>query len=103
MSFMAEIAVVTIKTHRSSTVSRPVSRISPLINYLQSPLLRYHALIALQKALSTGKRAVSEATTKDIIKQMRSALTDKSLAVQRAAAQVGFSDEINVFARPHVF
>ncbi|PPQ99633.1 hypothetical protein CVT24_005211, partial [Panaeolus cyanescens] len=72
MSFMAEICVVTIKTYRSSN----------------SPLLRYHSLIALQKALSTAKRAVSEPTTKDILKQMRSALTDKSLPVQRAATQV---------------
>ncbi|KIM48466.1 hypothetical protein M413DRAFT_63181, partial [Hebeloma cylindrosporum] len=72
MSFMAEICVVTIKTYRSSN----------------SSLLRYHALIALYKSLTTAKRAVTDATCKDILKQMRTALTDKSLPVQRAASQV---------------
>jgi len=72
MSFMAEICVVTIKTYKSST----------------SSLLRYHALIALYKSLTTAKRAVTDATCKDILKQMRSALTDKSLPIQRAASQV---------------
>lgn len=72
MSFMAEIAAVTVKTYRNSN----------------SPLLRYQALIALHKSLSTAKRAVSEATIKDILKQMRNGLTDKSLAVQRGVAQV---------------
>ncbi|KAF8966949.1 clathrin-coated vesicle protein [Flammula alnicola] len=72
MSFMAEICTVTIKTHRHST----------------SSLLRYHALMALYKALTTAKRAVTDASAKDILKQMKSALTDKSLPVQRAASQV---------------
>ncbi|CAA7266119.1 unnamed protein product [Cyclocybe aegerita] len=72
MSFMAEISMVTVKTFRSSS----------------SPILRYHALIALAKSLSTAKRAVQESTTRDILKQMRSGLTDKSLPVQRAASRV---------------
>lgn len=54
----------------------------------QSPLLRYQALLALHKSLSQAKRAVPEATLKDVVKQMRNGLTDKSLPVQRAAAQV---------------
>ncbi|EAU90073.2 clathrin-coated vesicle protein [Coprinopsis cinerea okayama7 len=72
MSFMAEIALVSLKTAKSSS----------------SPLLRYQALIAFQKALTTAKRAVQESTLKDALKQMRYALTDKSLPVQRAACQV---------------
>ena len=51
-------------------------------------MLRYQALIALYKALTTAKRAVPDASNKDILKQMKSALTDKTLPVQRAAAQV---------------
>ncbi|KAF8184200.1 armadillo-type protein [Pholiota molesta] len=72
MSFMAEICAVTIKTHKSSS----------------SSLLRYHALIALYKSLTTAKRAVPDASAKDILKQMKSALTDKAFPVQRAATQV---------------
>ncbi|RDB24443.1 HEAT repeat-containing protein 5B [Hypsizygus marmoreus] len=72
MSFMAEIYTVTLKTVKSS----------------QAPLLRYHALVALRKSLTTAKRAVTDAATKDILKQMRNALTDKCLPVQRAAASV---------------
>ncbi|KAF8904140.1 clathrin-coated vesicle protein [Gymnopilus junonius] len=71
MSCMAEIAQVTLKTFKSSTSS-----------------IRYHCLIALSKSLTTAKRAITDATSKDIFKQMRSGLTDKSLAVQRAASQV---------------
>ncbi|KAF9474335.1 clathrin-coated vesicle protein [Pholiota conissans] len=72
MSLMAEICTITIKTHRSSN----------------SPLLRYHALIALYKSLTTAKRAATDALSKDILKQMKSALTDKAFPVQRAATQV---------------
>jgi hypothetical protein len=54
----------------------------------QSSILRYHALIALQKSLTTAKRAVTDTVSKDILKQMKAALTDKSLSVQRAAAAV---------------
>ncbi|EED81460.1 predicted protein, partial [Postia placenta Mad-698-R] len=51
-------------------------------------LLRYNALIALEQSLSTAKRAVTDALSKDIIKQMRYALSDKALPVQRAACNV---------------
>lgn len=44
--------------------------------------------MALYKALTTAKRAVPDALSKDILKQMKSALTDKMLPVQRAATQV---------------
>ncbi|KAI0258392.1 clathrin-coated vesicle protein [Gloeopeniophorella convolvens] len=71
MSFMTEIATVAIKTYRSSgTIS-----------------LRYHAIVALRKSLSTARRAATDSATKDIIKQMKSALNDKSLPVRRAACE----------------
>ncbi|KDQ26244.1 hypothetical protein PLEOSDRAFT_160829 [Pleurotus ostreatus PC15] len=54
----------------------------------KSPLLRYHALVALQKSLNSAKRAVTDASAKDIIKQMRNGLTDKCMPVQRASAEV---------------
>ncbi|KAK0203615.1 clathrin-coated vesicle protein [Desarmillaria ectypa] len=73
MSFMAEIATVTLRLSKSSS---------------NSPLLRYHAILALRKSLSSAKRAVADNTVKDIIKQMRSALTDKCHPVQRASAEV---------------
>ncbi|KAL0567040.1 hypothetical protein V5O48_014955 [Marasmius crinis-equi] len=72
MSFMAEIATVTLKTSRNSS----------------TPLLRYHALLALKKAMTTAKRAVQDSTFKDILKQMKSALTDKCLPLQRVASEV---------------
>ncbi|EEB92915.1 hypothetical protein MPER_08502, partial [Moniliophthora perniciosa FA553] len=72
MSFMAEITTVTLKTVKSSN----------------TPLLRYHALLALKKALSTAKRAVPDSSIKDVIKLTKSSLTDKCLPVQRAASEV---------------
>ena len=55
---------------------------------LQSSILRYNALVALRKSLTTAKKAVTDGVSKDIIKQMKSALNDKSLPVQRAATDV---------------
>ncbi|KAF9499159.1 clathrin-coated vesicle protein [Pleurotus eryngii] len=72
MSFMAEISMVTLRTAKSSN----------------PPLLRYHALVALRKSLNSAKRAVTDASGKDIIKQMRNGLTDKCMPVQRASAEV---------------
>ncbi|ESK97884.1 clathrin-coated vesicle protein [Moniliophthora roreri MCA 2997] len=72
MSFMSEITTVTLKTVKSSS----------------TPLLRYHALLALKKALSTAKRAVTDSSIKDVIKLTKSTLTDKCLPVQRAASEV---------------
>lgn len=72
MSFMTEIALAAIRTCKSSG---PIS-------------LRYHAVIALRKSLSTARRAATDAVTKDVVKQMKSALNDKSLPVRRAACEV---------------
>ncbi|KAI8972549.1 ARM repeat-containing protein [Trametes punicea] len=72
MSQMAEVAAVSIKLYRSS---------SPVI-------LRAYALYALAKALTTAKRAVTDALARDIIKHGKNALGDKALPVQRAACEV---------------
>ncbi|KAG6887575.1 hypothetical protein C0992_011744, partial [Termitomyces sp. T32_za158] len=56
--------------------------------FLKSSILRFHALVALRKSLATAKRAVTESALKDILKQMRNCVTDKSLPVQREAAYV---------------
>jgi len=42
----------------------------------------------LEKSLTTAKRAITDAVGKDIVKQMKAALSDKSLPVQRAASVV---------------
>ncbi|KAF5360716.1 hypothetical protein D9756_004477 [Leucocoprinus leucothites] len=70
MSFMVEIATVTLKTAKASS----------------STLLRYQALVALEKSISTAKRAITDATMKGILKQCRNCLADKVLPVQHAAA-----------------
>ena len=51
-------------------------------------ILRYHAIGALEKTVLTAKRAVTDALVKDIIKQMKYALSDKALPIQRAACNV---------------
>ncbi|KAI0030727.1 clathrin-coated vesicle protein [Vararia minispora EC-137] len=71
-SFMVDIATVALKTHKSSS----------------SVLLRYHVLITLRKTLTTARRAATDNVMKDILKQMRGALLDKSLPIRRAAADV---------------
>ncbi|KAJ7582455.1 clathrin-coated vesicle protein, partial [Mycena floridula] len=72
MSFMVEIATTTLKIAKSSN----------------TPLLRYQALLALRKSIETAKRAVTDSVLRDIIKQMKSGLSDKCLPVQRASAEV---------------
>ncbi|KZV63558.1 clathrin-coated vesicle protein [Peniophora sp. CONT] len=72
MSFMVEIATITLKLYKSSS----------------NILLRYHALVALRKSLSTARRAATDSVFKDIVKNMRSGLLDKALPVRRAAADV---------------
>ncbi|KAF5377759.1 hypothetical protein D9757_008083 [Collybiopsis confluens] len=72
MSFMAEIAVISLKASKSSN----------------TPLMRYHALMALKKSLDAAKRAVTDSAFRDILKQMKSFLTDKCLPVERAASEV---------------
>ncbi|OBZ74420.1 HEAT repeat-containing protein 5B [Grifola frondosa] len=72
MSLMVEVATVALRLYKSSN----------------SIILRTHTLSALAKSLSTAKRAVTDSISKDIIKQMRNALGDKALPVQRAACDV---------------
>ncbi|KZT05196.1 clathrin-coated vesicle protein [Laetiporus sulphureus 93-53] len=73
MSLMIDITNMSLKLYKAS--SAPV-------------ILRYHALRTLEKCLSTAKRAVTDSLLKDIVKQMRHALGDKALAIQRAACDV---------------
>ncbi|KAG6888099.1 hypothetical protein C0995_010705, partial [Termitomyces sp. Mi166 len=77
MSFMAEIHVIVLRTVKNSQLM-----------LLKSSLLRFNALVTLRKSLATAKRAVTDSALKDILKQMRNCLTDKSLPVQREAAHV---------------
>ncbi|KDQ54486.1 hypothetical protein JAAARDRAFT_80176 [Jaapia argillacea MUCL 33604] len=72
MSLMTEITTVSLKIFKSAN----------------SVLLRYHALVALRKSLSTARRAITDAVVKDVFKQMRHALGDKSLPIQRSASDV---------------
>jgi len=74
MSLMNDIAAASLKICKSS-------------NYIT--LLRYHAWMALGKSLNGARRALTDVMSRDVIKQMKSALVDKSLAVQRAACEVG--------------
>lgn len=45
-------------------------------------------MVALNKTLSTAAKAATDAISKDMLKQSRYLLSDKSLALQRAATQV---------------
>lgn len=89
---MAEIATISIKTFRSSSVSELnlqfPSRTLSLFD--QSPQMRCHALIMLRKGLSSAKKALSDSLVKDIFKNMRNGLNDKVFPVQRAAAGVKY-------------
>ncbi|GJJ09041.1 hypothetical protein Clacol_003263 [Clathrus columnatus] len=51
-------------------------------------LLRFHAITALQKSLSNASRALTESSSKDILKHMRDLLSGKVLPLQRAASRV---------------
>ncbi|CAG8780205.1 9735_t:CDS:1, partial [Acaulospora colombiana] len=53
-----------------------------------APLLRYHALEALAKGLCSAGRALTDQMVKDLHKNMRAALLDRALPVQRAACSV---------------
>ncbi|KAI5983848.1 armadillo-type protein [Pisolithus albus] len=72
MSFMVEIATISLKIFRSSS----------------SPQMRFHALTMLRKSLENAKKALTDTLTKDIIKNMKHGISDKALPVQRAAARV---------------
>jgi hypothetical protein len=86
---MVEIATIALKTSKSSSVSPYIFiHLSDVLILSQNVLLRYHALVLLRKALTTARRAATDSTMKDIIKQMKNALLDKSLPVRRAAAEV---------------
>ncbi|KAF8593619.1 hypothetical protein BDV93DRAFT_566321 [Ceratobasidium sp. AG-I] len=72
MSFMMEITLIAIRTVKSSS---------------NSILLRTHALRAVSLSVSTAGKAITENTIKDLVKQLRVTLADKSMALQRSAAE----------------
>lgn len=49
---------------------------------------RYHALTALEKLLSSTKRAFTDSLLKDTLKQAKQALADKALPIVRVGAKV---------------
>ncbi|CAO1639306.1 unnamed protein product [Sympodiomycopsis kandeliae] len=49
-------------------------------------IVRYHALLCLQRALTIGAKSLNDQPAKEIIKSLKSALADKAGAVARAAA-----------------
>ncbi|CAL1697978.1 unnamed protein product [Somion occarium] len=73
MSQVANSVTLCLKLQKQST--------SPII-------LKYHALLTLEKTISSGRRALSDNTLKDILKQMKNALGDKALPIVRAASKV---------------
>ncbi len=88
MSLMAETVTTCLKLTKSSNVCLLLySQIHPN-HAFQSAIVRYNAITTLEKSLSTAKRAVTDSLAKDIVKQTRSALGDKSLPIIRAASSV---------------
>ncbi|KAG8714844.1 hypothetical protein FRC11_006860 [Ceratobasidium sp. 423] len=73
MSFAMEIALIATRTLKSSS---------------NSVLLRTHALRAVASVVPTAGKAITDAAVKDLVKQLRSCLTDKSMVLQREAAEV---------------
>ncbi|KAG8907510.1 hypothetical protein FRB99_003883 [Tulasnella sp. 403] len=51
-------------------------------------IVRYHAIVALRKSIQTAGRGLTETSSKDAFKQVKTAMSDKSLPIQRAAAEV---------------
>jgi hypothetical protein len=72
MSFMAEICTSSVKVLRNSNLS---------------VILRTHAVLAFSKSLVSAGRALPDALHKDLLKALRSGLSDKALPIQRACAE----------------
>ena len=52
-------------------------------------IVRHAALICIWKTVSSGGKAVNETLANDLLKGLKSFLTDKTACLQRAAADVG--------------
>ncbi|KAG8794872.1 hypothetical protein FRC12_020730, partial [Ceratobasidium sp. 428] len=72
MSFVMEIALIATRIVKSSS---------------NSILLRTHALRAVTCTITTAGKAMTDNAVKDFVKQLRSCLADKSMALQRGAAE----------------
>lgn len=98
MSFMVDICNASVKLLKASaqvSLSTPLNSLEstwkqPLTRLLECPqpvILRYHALQAFQKSLLSAGKAVPEALGKDLLKQLRNGLSDKTLCIQRGCAE----------------
>jgi hypothetical protein len=85
-----EITLIATRTIKSSGNVRFIylELYSLLMRFIKSILLKTHALQAIASAVPTSGKAITDAAIKDLMKQLRSCLTDKSMALQRAAAEV---------------
>lgn len=54
-------------------------------------IVRHAALVCIRKTISSGGKAVNETLAKDLLKGLKSFLTDKTACLQRAAADVSVS------------
>lgn len=91
MSLMVETTTACLRLCRSSNVRACLLHCGFKDAHAskQAAIVRYHAILALEKAILTAKRALTDSLMRDVIKQMRSALSDKSLPVVRAATNAG--------------
>ncbi|QRV99686.1 HEAT repeat protein [Ceratobasidium sp. AG-Ba] len=72
MSFAMEVALIATRIVKSSS---------------NSILLRTYAFQAAAQTIPTAGKAITDNATKDLAKQLRACLADKSMALQRAAAE----------------
>ncbi|KAK4685134.1 HEAT repeat-containing protein 5, partial [Tremellales sp. Uapishka_1] len=72
MSFMAEICSSSTKVLKNSNLT---------------VILRSHAVLAFSKSLVSAGRAIPDALVKDLLKTLRSGLSDRALPIQRACAE----------------
>lgn len=59
-------------------------------------IVRHAALLCIWKTISSGGKAVNETLAKDLLKGLKSFLTDKTACLQRAAADVGSTSALMI-------
>lgn len=57
-------------------------------------IVRYHALVCLNKAILCGGKSLSDVAAKEVVKSLRSGLADKAGAVVRGCADVSARNEV---------
>ncbi|CAE6356393.1 unnamed protein product [Rhizoctonia solani] len=90
MSFAMEIALIATRTLKSSNNVSGITQTLLLAMKTRSKsiLLRTHALRAVARVIPTAGKAITDAAIKDLMKQLKSCLTDKSMVLQREGAEV---------------